>query len=428
MDQLGTNGDGRYQVVTEPQILQAIVLYCWPFEARGENSREAARRAGEALERWVARGLPFRESQGQRYFDFCQVVNFMRWTADVQGDRVYEDNMIAAWRRSLDRMVGAGWIHGDATAELPLRRLVVTLRREFNLAGIEPGTPVRLRLPLPYEDETQSGIVVEEIDTGAADGRVRRQPGRLEVRRLAPARPEPVAIAVRISFITSPRPGLLDPNCLEDWDRQDPEYRLYTRSAEGLIQITETVTRLAADLAGDAADPWQAVQAFWGFFFARMKPGHVHHDELDAGDPLGSLVRRGWFDCYTGSALLAALCRSRGIPARLVHGILPYPSATHHYWTEILMPPYGWVPADLGSCILAAGRLDNPPWSRLFLGRLDYRMKTECHPHLVVGNPGVRFSQAWYVVQRIADSGTETAFHNLAGGQLLYRDWIRVED
>ncbi len=427
MDHLGTNGDGQYCVVEEEQILKTIVLYCWPYEARFGDAHKAARLAEATLTRWLAQGLPYRLVDGQRRFDLCQVINFMKWTADRHGDPAYEGGAVPTWRRSLRTLVPDDWLNRREASELPPRRFVVTFRREFNLQEAPPGKPVRLRLPLPFEDLTQSGITLEHVATSCRNAHVSQLPGRLEV---MPAGLEPAAlefVEYRVAFTAQAPAFALEPNRLEEWDRQSPDYQLYTRPSEGLIQVTSSVSRLASELAGHSPSPWHAVIAFWAFFFAAMKAGSIHHDELDPTDLLGSLVRRGWFDCLTGSALLAGLCRARGIPARLVHGVLLYPFASSHYWTEILLPPYGWVPVDLSQWILAAGRSANLPWSRVFLGRLDYRMKTECLPRLVVGRPAIRFPAQWYVVPNLAEEGSEVAYYGLASGQLLYRDRIRVE-
>ncbi len=427
MDQLGTKGDGRYCVVEEESIVQMLLLHCWPYEVRFGDAGKATRLAEEALARWLARGLPHRCRDGQRFFDCCQVMNFRKWTADQHGDPVFEQGAIRTWLRSLAGQVPLDFLTGPTARDLPPRRFVVTLRREFSLPDARPEKLVRLRIPLPYEDPTQQEIVLEQVVASNKTAEVRQLPGRLEVRLARAELSAKEFIEVRMAFTATSPTYLVDPARLQDWDRESEEYQLYTRPVEGLIRITGPVAQLAAELAGHSADPWQAVQAFWAYFFAQLKMGYVHYDELDLADPLGSLLQRGWFDCLTGSALLAALCRSQGIPARLISGILLYHFPTSHNWAEVLLPPYGWVPVDLGSWFLAAGRLDNLPWSRLFLGRLDYRLKTECLPHQVVGSPGIRFPPDWHMVERLTEQGTETAYYGLTTGQLLYRDQLRVE-
>jgi len=55
--------------------------------------------------------------------------------------------------------------------------------------------------------------------------------------------------------------------------------------------------------------------------------------------------------CGAQSRLMAALCRSVGIPARVVWGFLYTPeyggSFGHHAWNEIFMGEAGWIPVDV---------------------------------------------------------------------------------
>ena len=252
-------------------------------------------------------------------------------------------------------------------------------------------------------------------------------PGRLEVRLPMPDNGSTVAVEVRIAWTATCEAQDVDPACLEDWDHSDPEYELYTRRSEGPIRVTAAIAQLAESLAGTARNPWEAINAFWGFFFARMKLGFIHHDELDPVDPLGFLVQRGWSDCFWGSALLVALCRAARIPARIVSGfhILPVIHA-NHYWVEILLRPHGWVPFDLLSWSLAGGKCEESSWSRYYFGRMDYRMKVQCLPHFIIGNTGVRFPPAWYLTTALTAEGCATSYYALETGQLLYRDEIRV--
>ncbi len=95
----------------------------------------------------------------------------------------------------------------------------------------------------------------------------------------------------------------------------------------------------------------------------------------------------------------------------------------HHYWVEILLPPHGWVPFDL---YLAGGKYEESSWSRYYFGRMDYRMKVQCLPHIMIGNTGVRFPAAWHMTMDLTAEGSATSYFALETGQLLYRDEICV--
>jgi hypothetical protein len=424
-DFLGINSDARYCVVAEDQILDALRL-CWLFEARGGAEVWADRQAQENLERWRVEGLPCRREGPRRYFDFCQVVNFLTWAGLTHNDPVYWHNALPTTRR-----VALEFNSKGSTADAPgpgaPARFEIRLRREFNLRGCEPCRVLRLRVPLPLTEQTQSEASVKLVQPCSGEFRTIIAPGRLEVQLPGAVRSESAVVEVRIRFTSSCQAVAVNGQRLQAWDTASPDYQLYTRRSEGLIQVTVPIVSLAESLSRSAPDAWQAVQAFWSFFFERMHFGYIHHDELDAADPLACVVRRGWCDCYTGSALLVALCRARGIPARIVSGLLLTPSMPNdHYWVEVLLPPYGWLPVDLMSWNLAAGKLDQEPWSHFFLGRLDHRMKNQCLPHVMLGKPGIRFPTAWYMLPHYTATGCARSFYSLRTQELLYRDDVQV--
>ncbi|WP_165228288.1 transglutaminase-like domain-containing protein [Aquisphaera insulae] len=412
---LGIDDGSRYQVCEEAETIRAILHHGRPRDvlAGGHVADSAAAQAEEALGRWIALGLPFRGGR-TRSFDFFQVLNFMVRAGRESGDPWYEEGPVRTFRREAAELAG--------TAEGT--RFLVRLRREFHVPA---GSPARLRVPLPLDDPSQADVVATLIAPDPAAVEAVRGPGRIEVRLPPSPAPAVVAVEVDIRLTWVARPIPFDPAGLEPWDESDPEYQLHTRSSEGWIQVTDEVARLAGTLVGGARDAWATLRAFWRFFFERMASGRIHHDELDAGDRLGSLAARGWFDCLAGSSLLAALCRARGIPARVVNGFTLYPAIpSNHYWVEVLLPPFGWIPLDLASWDLAAGLGPESAWGEHYLGRLDPRLTCQRFPRQITGPVGVRFPAAWYSLPRVRDGGLEASYFALDSGTLLQRDWIRV--
>jgi hypothetical protein len=423
-DSFGVDPGGRYCVVGEDEIVKGLLMYCWAYEVRAGAAESARRDAERALERWVSLGLPFRCEQGRRLFDYWQVVNFMIWAGLNGKDAVFEARAAQTCRRSASGFLSPAQAPSAAGIHDP-EDVTVLFRREFNLQSRAGGRQLRLRVPVPYEDRTQSQVSVELLEPAGVP--CTQSPGRLEIRLPGTGAPERVVVEVRIRFTSSCESFAVDAGRLTAWDSSSAEFELYTRRSEGVIRVTESIVRLAESLTQSAGNVWEAVRAFWGFFFEHMKQGGIHHDELDPADPLGSMVRRGWCDCYTGSALLVALCRARGIPARLVNGLLLFPALpTEHYWLEVLLPPYGWLPLDPLSWNLAAGQIDQHPWSVFYLARLDQRMKSQCLPRLALGSAGVRFPPAWYQLPCLTEEGAETSYYELLTRQLLYRDRIQV--
>jgi len=410
----------RYQVVDELQMIRALVTNCWPHEAAFGDAEGLRTLAFQTLRRWTGQGLGYQVREGRRHYDPCEVFNFMK-VISHSGDRVWPA-AVAAGRRA-SRLFHRGRAAPETGTHSPAR-FHVEFRREFHLGRRCPGALARLRVPVPFEDRTQYDIQIAVTDP--ADAHVDAAPGRIEV-RAEPAGDGTAAVEVHVSLTASCEVVAVDPSRLVAPDLSDPDVQLYTRPTEGLIRVTPAIAALAESLAGTARDPWQALRRFWRFFFEHMQFGVIHPDQLGASDPLGDLVQGGWCDCVTGSALLVALCRARGIPARVVGGLCLEPdSPAIHYWAEVFLPPYGWFPLDLMSWDLAAGG-SATEWRDHYFGRMDHRMKTECLPRIFVGPVGVRRPPAWYVLVT-RETDTTQVEHYALPNVLLYRDRFRVTE
>ena len=68
--------------------------------------------------------------------------------------------------------------------------------------------------------------------------------------------------------------------------------------------------------------------------------------EKDLGAVQALIIKRG--DCTEYSDLFAALCRAKGIPARVVTGfsVQSDTETAKHNWVEVYLKEYGWVPFD----------------------------------------------------------------------------------
>ncbi len=127
---------------------------------------------------------------------------------------------------------------------------------------------------------------------------------------------------------------------------------------EGPIQVTGRVRALADHIDDPRAAVIDRVTAFRDYMIDTMACGVIHAECFSGrgGHGLGS--RQSLVRLRIGSALLAALCRASGIPARLVGGYLLWEAPTEHYWIEAWAPDRGWMPFDLLAWDLSAGGED----------------------------------------------------------------------
>jgi hypothetical protein len=100
----------------------------------------------------------------------------------------------------------------------------------------------------------------------------------------------------------------------------------------------------ALELTDGATDSWDAVRRLSHFVATE-----IGGDIPGGGSALGTL-RVGKAECGGHSRLLAALCRSVGIPARTVMGCMYGPmnggAFGQHMWDEVHMGEAGWIPID----------------------------------------------------------------------------------
>jgi hypothetical protein len=426
MSGLGIRLGSRRAAAREASIVEFLLIAGWVEEVRRGDRAAAERQARQTLDQLVDAGLGFhRAASGERCFDPGEVTNFAAWLALEKGDRFWFDRCVPRSRRFV-------WAaHGLAPrlnacppppTALGPRRFTVRFERLFNLPGRKSGEPLRLRLPRPLEDAALGNLEVEiKPSPDAAQAQFAVAAGRMDARLQLPPTGI-VELGFRASFTARSSGGQSTSANIDPEDRA-----LYTRPLEGLIRVDASVRQLADDLAQGDSDALTLVKRFWDFGFDQLLHGVVNYDEIDLSRPAGWTLENGWCDCQLGSALLAALCRARDIPARLIGGyVLDTDTPYHHYWAEAWIDGRGWLPLDLYmSWYFSKGGRD-PAWRDYYFGQLDYRMKTEILPHLFNGLGQVRFPPAWHRLSRLRDEGLEMSFHDSADGVLIHRDRLAI--
>jgi hypothetical protein len=425
MRRLGIRADPQRRTVDEAAIIDLLLTLGWVAEVKRGDRASAEDQARRTLDRLVGLGLQFEQSAlGQRCFDPAEVANFAESLSLERLDPFWSDRCVPMSREFV-------WAaHGrPPTAEappsptaLPPRRFTVCFRRRFNLDGRVPGTRIRLRLPLPIEDETLGDVELRLDPSPQGDVDFTVAEARLEAQVTIPASLT-VELGFEVSFTASPTghsqaPASLDPQSAA----------LYTRPNEDFIRLSDPVRQLAAEIAGSQTDTWTQLERFWNFIFDRLTFGIINYDEIDLARPTEWIVRNGWCDCQLASALMVAFCRARDIPSRMIGGYVLDPGAPYHhyhYWLEAWIPGRGWTPFDTLSWLMSGGGRDRH-WRDYYLGQVDYRMKTERLPRLFSGAGAIRLPRAWYRLSKLNGQGLDLDFRARDTGALIYRDHIAI--
>jgi len=191
----------------------------------------------------------------------------------------------------------------------------------------------------------------------------------------------------------------VDPNQIGSYDKTSKEYILYTRSTY-TIHITPKIRELAREAVGNETNPYLQATRIVEFVGKKMRYKIL---DFERGRGIDCLLAYPVIDPKTGqeyyegccnqiTALIVALCRAIGIPARCVSGYIgwnpwfnpndvraKYPFETKlspeglaatqfygkldgHMWGEFLIPNYGWIPTD--TVIGTSRHQSNQRWIR----------------------------------------------------------------
>jgi hypothetical protein len=396
----GVGFSDYYRTVPAARIIDMLLLAGWAYQQDDPNAIATTR---QALDRWAGMGLGVRAApMGERLYDPVEVVNVLKRLGLEGRDSFWADRYVHTGRRLVT----------DLAANAS-RRFSVDFRRTFSLRAASVGKPLRLRAPLPLASIHGESLEIAPFVQGSPDARLGISDGRLEARLVASGE-GPVTLGAKLNFLGA------TPLSRGAGPLNAPSY---LKPREGLIVVTDRVNALAHALVGPGADTASVVSAFWNYMMDELTCGAIHYDQVRAEAPCDSVLETGWYDCQLGSALFIALCRARGIPARLAGGHVLYRRApTNHYWAEVWFEELGWTPFDFLSWDLSLGGRD-PQWRNHFFGRVDDRMITQLLPFEFTGALGVPMPGAWHIVQTAKHDGVEIILAAV-DGEPIYSDFV----
>lgn len=417
---LGIRTHPRYRVAEEARVVAMIALNGWAADIRDGREAHALLEAAVALDRWVSLGLGFeRDSRGGRRFDIAEVVNFAKGPAPLRGDTTAERFVRQQRDLALEPFPAGSSVDALPTPDrLPPVHFDVTLARE--LPSATDGEARTLRLPMPVEGPALRDVLFDLLPPPGVEPDVALNPGHLDI-RIRTAAAVDIRCGVRWSFVCDPASAAESAGPLDVHERE-----LWTLPVESFVKVSDRVRALAVEIAGEEKDAGNLVQRFFDHAIDCLWSGVLHYDEFDVDEPIDRLLDGGWGDSRMGAALVVALCRARGIPARLVAGFALDPACpSERSWLEAWIDGRGWTSWDvLASDLSANGR--DAAWRAYCAGRVGYRMKTRILPDGAALMPGVLLPPAWYTMTRASGDGVEIATFDVATGEVLCTDRLVV--
>jgi transglutaminase-like putative cysteine protease len=253
-----------------------------------------------------------------------QPLEMALWT-DEQG------NVLKSQLSGLDQVVYR------ATRE---QALAPTESAELDLAAM---TTVRIDTPLEHPHQTKRVVYEVHLQDKDPVGVFPNSPTQ-----------RVVSLGANTARITVTR---LTPDDSVDASDEDPP-TAEDSAATGLIQSDDAeVMRLAEQAAGGATTAWEIALACEKWVHGAIRAKNFSQGFASAAD----VARQLEGDCTEHAVLLAALCRARHVPARVVTGLVYAPSLrgfAFHMWNEVWIGDR-WISLDatLGQAGIGAAHL-----------------------------------------------------------------------
>lgn len=225
----------------------------------------------------------------------------------------------------------------------------ITFHHEVRAYGPEPLLAATISIALPSDrpglellGDLQFEPSPDEIVSDAQGQRV----ARFTFEDVPP--PELRTVVMRIRARTRTIRHNLMPEEIADLDDIPREIREAYLGDGDKYRIDDPLIReIVGEVVGDETNAYRVARALYDHVIGRMEY------ELAGGwNVAPAVLARGTGSCSEYTFSYIALCRAAGLPARYVGSVVRrYDDASvddvFHRWTEVYLPPYGWVPVDL---------------------------------------------------------------------------------
>lgn len=122
----------------------------------------------------------------------------------------------------------------------------------------------------------------------------------------------------------------------------------YTQDGDKYLIYDPFIQNLARKVAGDEKNPYWIARRIYDYLGKHLT---YNLKPLGGWNPAPTVLKRGTASCSEYSYCMIALCRALGVPIRYVGAVSRRGDDASfddvfHRWTEVYLPPYGWIPFD----------------------------------------------------------------------------------
>jgi transglutaminase-like putative cysteine protease len=280
--------------------------------------------------------------------------------------------------RRLDELRAAGRAPQKQVAPV---RYVFSTKCVVRQADLPPGKRVRAWFPIPLLTPATENIRVLSVQP---PGALKHAPdveadigiAYLEVDR--PAKGD-LELELKVNFDAFHTDYAIDPQQVPPYDEQSDLFRRFTRS-EQQMPLKGPVGQCARSVVGQETNPYRKARRLYDWVCDHVKYNFVwrwRDATFTYGCASEEVLQRRIGDCVIQSVLYAAMCRSVGVPARVLNGpIFPPGMKNDHVWAEVYFPGHGWMPVDVtysevASMVPGLSDAERRAIRDFFFGRMD---------------------------------------------------------
>jgi len=336
------------------RCLKMVVTYPFTADVMRELAKASLEGVTDAVvDQWIADGRIDHVKMGETTYYFMQYDNTVQhiyYPRFQNKDHSHDAQVVKAKKALFDYILKP---QTDPDWKTMRRPLVIDAAMSVNIprdSMPHEGT-VRFWFPLPILSDAQRDVEIVSVKPARyvkGPARIDAEIGQLYMEVPLAELKTDLKIDVKVRWKRYEERFAIDPDRIGAYDRASALYKEYTAS-RGHTVVSPEIARAARQLAGKETNPWKIVRIFYDYVVDEIDYSYTPHMALDVtGDPHSIYVFKHRFgDCGAQSSLFAALCRAVGIPARVTGGLQAVPGIEGgHFWAEVYLPNYGWVPVD----------------------------------------------------------------------------------
>jgi transglutaminase-like putative cysteine protease len=309
-----------------------------------------------------------------------------------------EDRANQNLNNHLAEIAAAGQVAAEAGGSpivLPKRfriRYALTVKpaaEQTDATLMREGSQLRVWLPFPQEYRQQSDVsLVSAMIDGEpyepfiapnatnfdGPGAISGAPQRTTYFEVTVTDPEKPIVFEEIFEYTMAGhyPVITAENTRELTDDERSAFAHYLAERPPHIAFNPELVSLTKQLIGDETNPYLKAKAIFDWWDANIRwMPELEYATIPSFANLCMQRKRG--DCGVQAVTMMSMMRVAGIPARWQSGFTTTPGKENlHDWSEVYLPPHGWVVADPSYAYRTS---DNPDVRNFYLGHIDaYRI------------------------------------------------------